>query len=95
MPPAKPLPVLATLEEFCKYYDKNDNGSRQLLYDQYLYAVKEKKRCREKTNRCIQRKRKEKEEYLEKHPEERKKPGRPRIYPLPTPPPPAPPQQQQ
>ena len=79
-------PAIKTFEDYCKYFDKNDAGAREHLFEIYQWGVKEKLLYKINGQKRHQRMKKERHEYLEKHPEERKKPGRPRKNPLPAPP---------
>ena len=76
-------PDLKTLEEFIAFYEKDTPENKIWLFKQYQYAMKERQRYKLKGQKRHQRLKKERHDYLAQHPEERKKPGRPRKNPPP------------
>lgn len=80
-------PNLKTLEEFCAFYEKDTPENKAYLFRQYLFAIKERERLREKDKVYREKK---KAERAALPPQARKRPGRPRKHPLPSPNTPAP-----
>lgn len=73
-------PSLKTYEEFIAHFEKDTDSFKMTCWKQYEFACKERDRLREK----LARRRNRIREAIP--PEERKKVGRPRKNPQPTPP---------
>ena len=73
-------PDLKTLEEFCEYYEKDTPDNKAILFKNYQWAMKERMRYKIKDKKRRERLKQERKVFLEQHPEQKKKVGRPRKH---------------
>lgn len=71
-------------QEFCALFAKGE-VERKLLFKIFQFGIKEKERYRVKAHKQYLRQKEEREKRIQNGQEERKKVGRPRKHPLPTP----------